>query len=601
MLVLGLGDHVSCGSALVRDGKLISAMTDERLVREKMVFGVPRESIRWHLDYHDIQPSDIDFVAIGSRNQHIVDGYVDFRDGWFGLQRSKFKQVLFDIASKAAPYRSRLPFIESVYYASRQPAFISRRRRLKTILRQEFGIFAPVSFVDHHLCHVSSAYYTSGFESATVFSVDGGGDGKCASVYNVVNGQFTKLADIDSFHSLGNFYSYITQICGFKGGKHEGKITGMAAYGEPEYLDLLEKLLVFKDGTFVNQGNIFFNSAVETLRKLLPKDFSHVNLASSVQKHAENLASQLVQHWVRITGQRNVALAGGVMANVRINQTIHELDEVDSIFIHPGMADDGIPVGAALTAFHRLTNDGDAAGRHKAMDNVYLGPEFSREEIEQELEKNDLPFDCPPNLAKYVAELLADSKVVGRFDGKMEYGPRALGNRTLLYRPDDRSIQYWLNNALNRTEFMPFAPAVLEEEAEKCFKNMKGAENTARFMTITFDCTDEMRESCPGVVHIDGTARPQIVSKSDNPGVHEILVEFQKITELPCVINTSFNMHEEPIVCTPADAIRSFLAGGIDYLILGDVVAKNPNPLRRSADATKFNEGIARRGYNAPK
>ena len=178
MRVLGIGDHVSCGSALVEDGKLISAITDERLVREKMVFGFPRESIKAILDYHGLQPGDIDAVAIATKNQHLIDEYVDFRDGWFGLKRGKFKQALFEVASNVSKIRLAFPSIDKIYYAMREPAFRKRRNGLKQILGEEFGIHAPVHFLDHHFCHITSAYYTAGYENATVFSIDGVSIGK---------------------------------------------------------------------------------------------------------------------------------------------------------------------------------------------------------------------------------------------------------------------------------------------------------------------------------------------------------------------------------------------------------------------------------------
>ena len=179
-------------------------------------------------------------------------------------------------------------------------------------------------------------------------------------------------------------------------------------------------------------------------------------------------------------------------------------------------------------------------------------------------------------MAKDVAQLLADGKVVARFAGRMEYGPRALGNRSILYRPDSPSVNDWLNERLKRTEFMPFAPSSLAEDAATYFVGIEGAENTARFMTITFDCTEVMKKSCPGVVHIDGTARPQIVHAHDNPDYHRIISEFKRLTGLSCVVNTSFNIHEEPIVCTPEDAIRAFKIGHLDVLAIGPYIAINP-------------------------
>ena len=223
MRVLGIGDHVSCGSALVENGKLVSAITDERLVRSKMFFGVPRESVKAIMKYHGLEPDDIDAIAIATKNQHIIDNYVDFSEGWFGLKRGKFKQALFEVASNVSKIRRKLPFIDSIYYLMRRPAFRHRRQELKRIFRDEFGFKCPVHFLDHHFCHITSAYYTSGYRDATVFSIDGGGDGKSCAVYKVEDGTFTELCSIPSFDSLGAFYSYITELCGFKAGRHEGE------------------------------------------------------------------------------------------------------------------------------------------------------------------------------------------------------------------------------------------------------------------------------------------------------------------------------------------------------------------------------------------
>ncbi len=195
-----------------------------------------------------------------------------------------------------------------------------------------------------------------------------------------------------------------------------------------------------------------------------------------------------------------------------------------------------------------------------------------------------------------IARLLADGAVVARFNGRMEYGPRALGNRTILYQATDPSVNYWMNDALKRTEFMPFAPIVMAEHADKCFLNVDGAENTARFMTITFDCTDWMAKTFLGVVHVDNTARPQLVSEKDNPSMYRILAEYHKLTGYPVLINTSFNMHEEPIVCTPCDAVRAFKLGHLDYLAIGNYIAKEAAPLERKVDRSKFDSYLNRRG-----
>jgi len=579
MKILGIGDHIDSGASLVEDGRLVAAVNDERLVREKMVFGVPREGIRKILEITGTRPEEIDAVAIATRNQHLVPDYTDFRDGWFGLRRSGFKQILFDVGSKAARFRKSLPWLEDIYYALRRPAYRKRRSFWPELLENEFGITAPVTFIDHHYTHATSAYYSSDFgENATMITIDGGGDGISAKAFEVRGGRFTELKAVPSFDSLGAFYSYITQVSGFKAGRHEGKITGLAAHGEPIYQDMLDSLLTWEDGGFRNVGNVFFHSAVDEIKNRLPADFDRTDLAASVQKHAERLAVNFARHWVQHTGFGDVGLAGGLFGNVRINQMIHEIPEVERCFVHPGMSDCGVGVGAALAVYYDREPRPEIDTR--CLETVFLGPEFSDEEIEACLKESDTDYRRPDDLAKEVARLLAGGAVVARFDGRMEYGPRALGNRTIMYKPNDPGVNHWLNEALKRTEFMPFAPAVMEEEAARCFHGLEGAERTARFMTITFDCTDWMKESCPGVVHVDGTARPQIVRKQDNPGFHRIIEEFRALTGLPAIINTSFNIHEEPIVCSPADAVRAFDIGHLDYLAIGPFLAKNPAPIR---------------------
>lgn len=596
MNVLGIGDHVSCGSALVQDGKLVAAINDERLVREKMVFGVPRESIKMILRMRGLQPGDIDAVAIATVNQHLINEYVDYRGGWFGLKRGKFKQFLFETGSSVSKFRARFPFLDDIYYSLRKPAFATRRKELKKILKEEFSISCPVYFLDHHFCHIASAYYTSGFDEATVVSIDGGGDGKSCRIFDVVNGQFKELVSLPSFDSLGCFYSYITQICGFKAGKHEGKITGLAAYGKPIYIPQLREMMAYQNGRIKNVANVFFLSALRELQKLLPADFSHKDIAASIQTYVEEMVADLMKYWLGKTNHYNVALAGGLFANVKINQRIHEIPGVKSIFVHPGMSDDGMPVGAALSLYHTLAKDAYDPN-FATMQHVYLGPEFADEEIRQELEKQNVSYTYHQAIEKEIARLLSENAVVARFNGKMEYGPRALGNRTILYHPNDPTISHWMNDALKRTEFMPFAPIVMAEHAEKCFKNLDGAENTARFMTITFDCTEWMREKCPGVVHVDNTARPQLVSEDDNPSIYKIIEEYYKITGIPCLINTSFNMHEEPIVCSPYDAVRAFQMGRLDYLAIGNYIAKNPNPVERQVNTAKFDSYLNREGF----
>lgn len=576
MRILGIGTHVNCGSALVEDGRVVAAVNDERLVREKMVFGFPRESIRKVLELAAVEPSELDYVAVATKRQHLIDRYVDFREGKFKLERGFWKEAFFRVGSHLSGLINRLPFLEKLYYLARQPFFAHRRARSRKILRDELGITCPVEFIDHHYCHAASAFYSSTYEDAMAVTLDSAGDGISAKIYDVEGNRFRELHRVSSYHSPCAFYSYVTQVCGFKAGKHEGKITGLAAHGKPIHRDLFRSWIVQRNGTFENVGGVFFYSGLRALEKGLPADWTREDLAATIQAYSEEMVVGFVEHWLGVTGRSNVVLAGGIFANVRINQEIHEIEGVESLHVHPGMSDEGIGLGAALALYWEKECD---RPKRRCFDHVYLGPEFSDEEIRRELEEADVEFERHENVEARIADLLQAGHVVARFNGRMEYGPRALGNRSILYQPTDRAVNDWLNQSLQRTEFMPFAPSTLHEDADLCYRNVTGAEDTARFMTITFDCTDRMRETCSGVVHIDGTARPQLVSEEDNASYYGIIREFKERTGLGTIINTSFNIHEEPIVCTPADAVRAFTMGHLDYLAIGSYVAKSPHPI----------------------
>jgi carbamoyltransferase len=242
------------------------------------------------------------------------------------------------------------------------------------------------------------------------------------------------------------------------------------------------------------------------------------------------------------------------------------------------MGDEGLAVGAALA---QSVSSGQAMATSMGpgeLQDVYFGPSYGAKEIESALAEQGTDAEYIPDIERKIAELLAAGSVVARFDGRMEYGPRALGNRSILYQPTDSTVNDWLNRRLKRTEFMPFAPVTLEEFADQCYENLEGARYPARFMTITFDCTPWMKQHCPAVVHVDGTARPQLINRKINLRYYRIVDEYRKITGLPSLINTSFNMHEEPIVCCPADAIRAFKDADLDYLAMGNYLLSNRDP-----------------------
>jgi carbamoyltransferase len=571
MKVLGIADGLNSGAALLEDGKILYAVNEERLIRAKMASGFPRESICKVLEDTHTQPREIHAIAIAMVNDFFRKKAVPY-DGWFLRDQARVKEALLSVSSQFTSVLGARPFMQDSYYRLKHHLGKTRRNGLLELLRQEWGFTCPIEFVDHHLAHACSAYYTAGVADAAVITMDGAGDNCSSHVYQVKDGRFRKLWKVDSFNSLGNYYGYITHICGFKAHKHEGKITGLAAYGAPIYADLLRQFITYEAGSTINRGQVFYWAAVKAIQKALPLSYKKEDLAASIQQVLEDVGCEYIGHWLRKSGCADLVLAGGVFANVKLNQRIHQLEGVSSLFIHPAMGDEGLALGAAFAVAAKQ----DMNVRSTALEDVYLGPDFTDHEIEKALEGAGMPAQYVGDVERNIAELLARGRVVARFDGRMEYGPRALGNRSILYQATDPTVNDWLNKRLRRTEFMPFAPVTLEEFADQCYLGLNGARQAARFMTITVNCTDWMKQHCPAVVHVDGTARPQLLARKTNPGYYRILDEYRKLTGLPTLINTSFNLHEEPIVCSPSDALRSFSEGELDYLALGNYLVANP-------------------------
>jgi len=568
MIVLGIIDSKPSSAAILNNGTVLSVVAEERLSRMKLASGVPREAISTVMTEAGVNARDIDQVAIAQRASVYEPDPIPWK-GWF--DDGELKTRRFDkLSSYLAPYLGRLPLAWQMHHRLKKFTTRERVQKFPDLIQNAYGIPAPVKFYDHHYSHATSAYYTSNFDRALVVTLDGGGDFRSGSVYLGENGRLRLLASVDSFNSLGNFYSYITELCGFKAEKHEGKITGLAALGEPVYADILRQFIRYEHpGQIRYTIPMYHRSALQLLADRLPEDYDRTHLAASVQLVLEEVGTSFIRYWLQKTGAQNIAVAGGVFANVKFNQRVHELPEVDNFFVHPAMDDGGLSVGSALAALaeHPGLNPDQLMQR---INNVYFGPEYNNDEIEKVIRDSDCHATYFENINDVIADLLAQGYVVARFTGRMEYGPRALGHRTILYQTTDPSVNDWLNARLQRTEFMPFAPATLVEYAAECYEGMSGAEDPARFMTITFSCTKQMRDQSPGVVHVDGTARPQLVDRETAPDFYKTLTAYHRITGIPSVINTSYNMHGEPIVCTPQDAMRSFLQGNLEYLAMGN-------------------------------
>lgn len=578
MRILGITDGQTSGAALIENGRILAAINEERIARIKMARGFPRAAIREVLTLTATDPNDIAAVAVAQTNMAIREEISDW-PGWFEArdEESGINNMFFRAASVFGGLAPRVPGLKGAYYALRAPLFRHRRKRIQEILREEFSISAPVRFVHHHYAHAASTYYTSPFHDALVITMDGGGDGHCSHVYDVRGGVFKHLASANSYDSLGNYYAYVTALCGFKAKRHEGKITGLAARGRPLYRDTLSAMIRCERGRLRNAGRVLFNRALEQIDAALPAEWTREDLSASIQAVSEDIARRYARYWMERTGQRNLAVAGGLFANVRINEELLHLETTDQLFVHPGMSDEGLAVGAALAYAGTLRRRSGAPYEPPGLPHVYLGNDYDQGAIGDAAQRAGLELrHLPGSIEEEIAGLLAVGKVVARFSGAMEYGPRALGNRSILYQAGDPSVNDWLNELLRRTEFMPFAPSCLYEARDRLFLDSRGGENTARFMTTTFHCTPWLATRCAGVVHVDNTARPQLVRREDNPSFHRIIQAYEKLTGVPVLINTSFNIHEEPIVRSPEDAVRAFLDSALDYLAIGDFLVRGP-------------------------
>jgi len=551
--ILGFADNHDSSAAVVVDGKVVAACGQERIDRVKNSGAFPWGAIDAVLDQAGLRYRDIDRVVCGSA---FTPSFLLRRFPELHKQRKQgggqFSYALnLYFAYQSALRNSGLHGLEVE----------ACRKLLADRLEERPFQVTRVDMVDHHTAHAEAAYRTQPRSRCLVVTVDAMGDGQSVTVRSGQDGHLTLLYGQSGLAAINTYYSRTTEYLGFKPNRHEGKITGLAAYAQPPdaLLDHYRGLLHFVGPGLSTLNMLARHGPQDAFYRVLER-YSREEIAAALQQVLEEALTDLAAHWVAQTGIADVAVCGGVFANVKLNQRIAQLSCVDSLWVYPNMGDGGLAAGGALAA---------AAPAPKALDTLYLGPSYKQNEIARELNIAGLRPKKPKDLARQVAQLLADGKVVARCAGSMEWGPRALGNRTLFYRPDDPSVNDWLNKRLNRTEFMPFAPCVLAEDAEELFEGYAKAPQAARFMTVCFDAKPPMAALGRGVVHIDGTARPQVVHAEDNPEVHDILRHFRELTGLPALINTSFNLHEEPIVCSPFDAIRAWKQGGLDALAIG--------------------------------
>lgn len=536
MKILGISGGFRQGyqdvsACLVIDGKVVTSVEEERLNRIKFSAGrLPYLSVIEVLKISNIQFSELDFIA----------------------------------------------FHGSTWGDEIQP-------RLEDYFVQHFGSCPNFLRFHHHDCHAASTYYASGFNKATIFTFDNSGDGISLQIMKGENEKLTLLERFARPDSLGLFYQVITQYCGFVKDSDEYKVMGLSSYGNRNAYDF-SWLIDFKNGKLeINKKFIVvpqpgapslhkdemaytqnFTEKMGRSRRIPKSEMTtfYKDIAASAQQHFENILLKIVKYYIEKTGYSKVCFAGGAALNCVANQKIMNANFVEELFVQPASGDAGISLGAAWLC--SLENGISP----KQTTNTYLGTNFSNNEIEDVLKISNIKYQYTENPSKDAANDIFKNKVVGWFQGAMEFGPRALGNRSILANATNAKMQDLVNKKIKfRESFRPFCPSVLEEDAPLYFE---GKQKIAPYMTITFDVKKEMQSKIPSVTHVDGTARIQTVNKAQNEVFYKLLLELKQLTGHGVVMNTSFNLSHEPIVNSPRDAIATFFASGMDVLYLGN-------------------------------
>ncbi|OGR04200.1 MAG: hypothetical protein A2284_16050 [Deltaproteobacteria bacterium RIFOXYA12_FULL_61_11] len=563
-LILGICNTSDSGAALLRGNDILGAVGEERLNRVKLTREFPVRAITWLLKEAGCTAVDLDHIACGA---------------WAGLDPTLgppllVESLLAHLSSSKVTQKSKV-FLERTAASCRTDAI--QRQAFLTGL-QQYGLpLERVGFYDHHLAHALTAYCGSPFRECWILTSDLRGDHRSTTLWAAGPDQGLRLLhQVTEWDSVGAFYAIITALLGFTPDRHEGKVMGLAAHGNPARCrSVMKEMIELREGTFHAQLGPLYKPFVQPDVPKLRSRLAHSScedIAASAQEHLERLLlGYLRYHHRRHSPGRPIALAvaGGVFANIRLNARLAALDFVEDLFVFPNMGDGGCALGGALAArYHRSHQNLEALP--KGLPHVYLGPAYDDVDFEKALHGTGLEVTMLDSPSRTVATCLAAGLIVGWFQGRTEYGPRALGNRSILAPAISTLYHEELNRRLHRDDFMPFAPVLIEEVASRCFKDYKASSRTHEFMTTLYTATKWFTEKCPAAVHVDGTARPQVVRRDVNPLYHEILDNYFRMTGIPAVINTSFNTHEEPIVCSPSNAVHCFQSGAAELLVLGN-------------------------------
>jgi carbamoyltransferase len=596
MKILGINFGHDASITYIQDGAIKLAIEEEKISRVKQDFGWPAKAVSRIFDQFKIAANDIDVVAFGSCfYTELGENEIKYRFSKKKLDKNK------EIIDRITSYLS----------LSKKKIGAENKETFHESLRSIGFSKARVQFYNHHLSHAASAYYCSPFEPNLVVTCDGIGDAETFNFYAFDPQQgLIVLERLPYRTSVGQFYSAITKLLGFRPTRHEGKITGLAAYGKETALVGAFRKLFYESGSggldrfpgddlnrFWSEykikdklkltqrinlessesdvGNDYARRAWVLLHKLetLTKGYSKEEVAYACQLVTEEVIVRETRKVISkyFAGQTvRVALAGGVFANVKVNQNILEMPEVENIFVQPAMGDSGLAMGAAILADLEFRERKVKTSRYQFAD-TFFGPDYSTS-VESFIDdiRNEARVTKMEHPARKIAGLLQANKVIGFWHGSMEWGPRALGRRSMIINTFDRTVNDSVNKRLNRTEFMPFAPSIIDYKINEYIPDYDASCPAADYMTITYQVASEYHQQLQAVVHVDGTARPQVVKKETNPYYYDIIDEFHKLSGCGAIVNTSFNAHEEPIVSEPRFAYQALKDDRIDVLVIDD-------------------------------
>ena len=570
MNILGLSFYYHDSSAaLVQDGRLVAAAEEERFSRKKHDSGFPSLAIDFVLKTGGITIHDVDYVV------------------FYEKPFVKFERMLLTAMST-------FPRSASVFRESMQ-RWISDKLWIKSMMTKELEVpGSKLLFAEHHVSHASSSYFTSPFEESAVLTIDGAGEWTTSTMGVGRGNQIEIVKEIRFPHSLGLLYSAFTAYCGFEVNEGEYKLMGMHPYGSPRFVDKIYELIdVADDGSLWHDMRYFayHYSPNSTLSQAFCDHFGrpardpklgdksldpfYCDMAASIQRVTEEVILKMVTHLHGQTGMKNLCLAGGVALNSVANYKTLRKGPFENVYIHPAPGDDGGAVGAAYWAYNHVLKQ----PRGPALDHAYLGSEYSDAQIEAFLNEHEIAFEKIEDdeaFYDFVARSLADGKVCGWYRGRFEWGPRALGARSIIADPRKAEMKELLNSKIKfREAFRPFAPSVLEERADEFFEFPDAEKHyPGRFMLYVAPVREEKRSVLPAITHEDGSGRLQTVYKETNPAYHRIIERFGEITGVPVIMNTSFNLKGEPIVESPAHAFNTFSLSGMDLLFLNNYVVR---------------------------